>query len=583
MDVAAEQRRRERKENKRKRKAAEADPAAQDHQSGDAPVDSPANSENGIAKRKKKKKGTEEAEGESELQHNGAGSAKRENEKAKEQRLGRLGNVDKIIKSQHKQKQEKVRKQLQERHVKVSQKGSSNASSEYQQHAQLSSLPQSEIDDFLSEHHISITDPRPNGPNYRPILKFDYLPVMNEHQRAHFLTFSRPTPIQSAAWPSLFAGRDLVGVAETGSGKTLAFGVPLIHSITSLPVEEQKGLRALIVTPTRELAQQIDQQMDKLAMTVGCTVACLYGGVDKRAQSNKAKKANIVVATPGRLLDLIKDQVVSLDRIQYLVLDEADRMLDKGFEDDIRKIIGHTPSERQTVMFTATWPPSIRKLADTFMKEPVKINIGDNADGELRANTRIDQTVEVVEPHAKEKRLIDLLWQHQKGDKKGDRILVFCLYKKEAARVEMYINRNRLSCAGIHGDLSQDKRTNALADFKSGKTPILVATDVAARGLDIPNVKLVINLTFPLTVEDYVHRIGRTGRAGTSGKAITLFTEHDKAHSGALINVLKAANQTVPEELLKFGTTVKKKQHDAYGAFYKDPTDMKKATKITFD
>jgi len=202
------------------------------------------------------------------------------------------------------------------------------------------------------------------------------------------------------------------------------------------------------------------------------------------------------------------------------------------------------------------------------MISPTKITIGDRDD--LRANVRISQTIEVIDQHAKESRLLALLKQHQSGSQRDDKILVFCLYKKEATRVENFLRSRGLRVAGIHGDLSQAQRTQALAQFKDGGCPLLIATDVAARGLDIPKVKLVINVTFPLTVEDYVHRIGRTGRAGADGMAYTFFTEHDKPHSGGLVNVLKAAGQPVPEALLKFGTTVKKKEHAAYGAFYRE-------------
>jgi ATP-dependent RNA helicase DBP3 len=285
------------------------------------------------------------------------------------------------------------------------------------------------------------------------------------------------------------------------------------------------------------------------------------------------------------LNDLLNDRPKMLSCASYVVLDEADRMLDKGFEEDIRKIIAATApaSERQTLMFTATWPPSVRDLADSFMKQAVKITIGDNPSGELRANTRIRQVVEVVNQEDKQTRLFQLLKDHQRHNDVADRILVFCLYKKEATRIEHFIRTKGFKVAGIHGDLSQGQRLASLGAFKKGDVPILVATDVAARGLDIPAVKLIINVTFPLTAEDYVHRIGRTGRAGAEGKAITLFTEHDKALSGALINVLKAAKQSVPEALLKFGGTVKKKGHEVYGDFVKDVDMSKKASKITFD
>ncbi|KAF9696749.1 hypothetical protein EKO04_005546 [Ascochyta lentis] len=453
-----------------------------------------------------------------------------------------------------------------------------SADGEYQEDKELSQLPQSEIDAFLTKHVVTIDDPKP-GRKLRPIINFKYLPIKNEA----FAKFTTPTPIQAAVWPSLFAGRDAIGVAETGSGKTLAFGVPCVRYIQSLPKNKRRGVKAVIVSPTRELAVQIHDQLVTLAGPAGLGVVCVYGGVPKPPQIEACRTASIVVATPGRLNDLIGEGSCDLSSAEYVVLDEADRMLDKGFEEPIRQIITQCPKKRQTLMFTATWPPSVRELASTFMVSPVKITIGDNVSGELRANIRIKQEVEVVDPRAKEQRLLQLLRQYQSGKNKDDRILVFCLYKKEAMRIEQFIQRSGFRVGGIHGDLSQDKRTASLAAFKEGKVPLLVATDVAARGLDIPAVKVVINVTFPLTAEDYVHRIGRTGRAGQDGLAITLFTEHDKGLSGSLINVLKAANQPVPEELMKFGTTVKKKGHEAYGAFYKDTGDMKAATKITFD
>ncbi|KAB8301171.1 hypothetical protein EYC80_003067 [Monilinia laxa] len=456
----------------------------------------------------------------------------------------------------------------------------------YTEDSNLSALPQSEIDSFLTTNFITVTDPLSTSATLRPLTKFDYLPITDPAQRAPFKDFKAPTPIQAAAWPFLLAGRDVIGVAETGSGKTMAFAVPCVRYMSSLPKNQKnKGPRAVVVSPTRELAMQSYEQIVKLAKASGLECVCVYGGVPKDEQIRALKTADIVVATPGRLNDLINQGCADLSKARYVVLDEADRMLDKGFEEEIRKIINTTPSlgKRQTLMFTATWPESVRELASTFMTSPVKIAIGDNPTGDLRANSRIVQKVEVVEPRDKEYRLMQLLKQYQSGSQKDDRILVFCLYKKEATRVEGFIRQKGFRVAGIHGDLSQEQRTRSLEAFKSGNTPVLVATDVAARGLDIPAVKLVINCTFPLTVEDYVHRIGRTGRAGKDGLAITLFTEHDKAQSGALINVLKAANQPVPDELLKFGTTVKKKAHDAYGAFFKNVDTTKKATKITFD
>ena len=452
----------------------------------------------------------------------------------------------------------------------------------YTEDPALSARPQSEIVDFLAENYITIKDPA-SSTTLRPITKFSYLPSGD----SAFTAFKAPTPIQSAAWPFLLSGRDVIGVAETGSGKTLAFGVPCIRSIINSPSKKSAPARAVIVSPTRELAAQIHSQIEQLAKPATFSTVCVYGGVPKDAQRAALKTAHIVVATPGRLNDLINEGAADLSNVNYLVLDEADRMLDKGFEEEIRKIISTTtPLGRQTLMFTATWPPSVRDLATTFMTQPVHISIGaDNPTGELRANTKIKQLVEVVDPRGKQQRLLQILRQHQGPKNKNDRILVFCLYKKEASRVEGFLRQRGLRVAGIHGDMNQTARSASLDSFKSGQCPLLVATDVAARGLDIPAVKVVVNVTFPLTVEDYVHRIGRTGRAGAEGLAITLFTEHDKAQSGALINVLKAAGQEIPEELLKFGTTVKKKGHEAYGAFYKDvgAGEKKEATKIKFD
>lgn len=365
----------------------------------------------------------------------------------------------------------------------------------YTEDSQLTALPQSEIDIFLADNFISTTDPLSSFATLRPLTKFSYLPITDPAQRAPFRNFKAPTPIQAAAWPFLLARRDVIGVAETGSGKTMAFAVPCVRAISSLPASQRnKGPRAVIVSPTRELAMQSYEQIMELATVSGLRAVCVYGGVPKDEQRKSLKTADIVVATPGRLNDLIGEGCADLSKAQYVVLDEADRMLDKGFEEEIRKIINETLpiGKRQTLMFTATWPESVRALASTFMKDPVKIAIGDNPTGDLRANARIVQKVEVVDPRNKEYRLLQLLKEYQSGTQKDDRILVFALYKKEATRVEGFIRSKGFRVAGIHGDLSQEQRTRSLEAFKSGNTPILVATDVAARGLDIPAVKLVI-------------------------------------------------------------------------------------------
>ncbi|KAK0617520.1 P-loop containing nucleoside triphosphate hydrolase protein [Immersiella caudata] len=469
----------------------------------------------------------------------------------------------------------------------------------YKQTAALDAVSESEIQDFLKKAEIHISEL--SASSLRPITHFSQIPPSKLMSKKPFVTFNTPTPIQSASWPYALSGRDTIGIAETGSGKTLAFSVPCVEALSSVKKSKRFGghsthARAVIVSPTRELAMQTHAAISELASLVGLSAVCLYGGVNKDEQRVLLRKnsgADIIVATPGRLKDFLSEETVSLSEVMFAVLDEADRMLDKGFEDDIKQILGSCPprEKRQTLMFTATWPMSVRGLAEGYMVDPVKVTIGNRTrageDGEgateLQANSRIAQTVEVVDPHGKEQRLLALLREAQKGSAKNDRVLVFCLYKKEAVRVEKFLQWQGIRVCSIHGDLGQEQRTRSLEAFKAGTTSVLVATDVAARGLDIPEVKLVINVTFPLTIEDYVHRIGRTGRAGKQGKAVTLFTEHDKAHSGSLVNILRGANQPVPEELLKFGTTVKKKAHDSYGSFFKDVDMSKKGTKITFD
>ncbi|KAI2624478.1 P-loop containing nucleoside triphosphate hydrolase protein [Xylaria nigripes] len=325
-------------------------------------------------------------------------------------------------------------------------------------------------------------------------MQFSQLPASTLTAKNPFAAFKAPTPIQAASWPFGLSGRDIVGVAETGSGKTIAFGLPLVNAVLSMSKASSGGrIRAVVVSPTRELAMQTNEELSKLTNHVGLKTVCVYGGASKDDQRHLLRKADVIVATPGRLKDFLEEGAVKLDNAKFVVLDEADRMLDKGFEDDIKRIIGCTPKkgERQTLMFTATWPQSVQALALSFMTSPVRIQIGGNESGDLQANMRIEQRVEVVDQRAKEGRLLQLIKAHPKNE----RILVFCLYKKEATRVENFLQQRGVNVVGIHGDLKQEQRTRSLEAFKSGRTPVLVATDVAARGLDIPEVKLVINVT----------------------------------------------------------------------------------------
>lgn len=450
---------------------------------------------------------------------------------------------------------------------------------------------------FLEENNITIEAPEES--NERPPLPMiDFRELDGKIDAAVKKTldaqgFTTPTPIQACCWPVLLQNKDVVGIAETGSGKTFAFGLPALqHLVTKHKVlnSQKKGkagaqVNVLVVAPTRELAIQTEDNMSKLGKSMGIGMICLYGGVPKYEQVkllNQSPTVRTVVGTPGRVLDMAREGSLDLSNVTFLVLDEADRMLDKGFEPDIRAIIGMCKSReegRHTSMFSATWPPAVRGLAESFMNGPVRVTVGSD---ELSANRRVEQSVEVLQDgYAKERRLNEFL-RSVNAQRSKDKILIFALYKKEAQRVEQTLRRTGQSVSAIHGDMGQNERIASLERFKTAETPLLVATDVAARGLDIPNVEYVINYTFPLTIEDYVHRIGRTGRGGKTGKSITFFTDMDKAHAGELIRVLKDADQQVPDELTKFPTTIKKKTHSSYGDHFKEFVPGK-AKKITFD
>ncbi|KAJ1968040.1 hypothetical protein IWQ62_001489 [Dispira parvispora] len=426
-----------------------------------------------------------------------------------------------------------------------------------------------EAQDFYEEHSIAVESSTP----FYPYLTFAQAPFDSKIMSA-CSEFEKPSPIQSCCWPILHAPRDVIGIAETGSGKTFGFAIPGMQHILKRKADPQvkksrRGPLMLVLSPTRELAIQTEEQCVKAGNACNVRTICLYGGTPKGIQLKLIQSKpppEVIIATPGRLIDFVEGGNLDLSQVSYLVLDEADRMLDFGFEKAIRKIINNvTYQGRQTAMFSATWPESVRKLANEFLNEAVKVTIGSD---ELTVNRNVKQTVEVIEPEDKNRRLLALLEKYHKS--RTNRVLVFVLYKKEATYLEKWLQGRGWHVAGIHGDKNQVQRLQALEDFKSGSCPLLIATDVAARGLDIPNVEYVINYTFPLTIDEYIHRIGRTGRAGKQGISHTLFTSHDKAHSGELVNVLKSAEATVPHELLKFGTAVRKKEHKAYGAFFKD-------------
>ena len=391
--------------------------------------------------------------------------------------------------------------------------------------------------------------------------------------------FEKPSAIQQRGIVPFTKGLDVIQQAQSGTGKTATFCAGVLQQLDY----EKEECQALVLAPTRELAQQTARVFEEAGKTCGVRCVCVYGGAPKWEQKNLMKQGGgcaVIVATPGRLRDFMNDGDVRLDKVTMLVLDEADRMLDLGFEPEIREIAGQTRADRQTVMFSATWPMSIQGLAAEFMCNPVKVRIG--AEG-LKASHSVTQVVEVVEPNDKDSHLARVLKKYLGGKKPVPRTLVFALYKKECARLHENLRRQNWQAACIHGDMSQRDRELSVEAFKSGSSPLLIATDVAARGLDIKGVEYVINYTFPLTAEDYVHRIGRTGRAGQTGIAHTFFTLHDKARAGELANVLREAGAEVPTALTAFGTHVKKKESKLYGAHFKDIDTSVKATKITFD
>ncbi|THU89437.1 DEAD-domain-containing protein [Dendrothele bispora CBS 962.96] len=467
---------------------------------------------------------------------------------------------------------------------------------------------QSEITTYLTKNNITIDQPSSSSkPEPQAYLQFDQLPVPSS--LAFFSkNFKEPSPIQACTWPVALEGRDVVGVAETGSGKTLAFGIPALTRLISDPPsnfnKKNPGstITTLILSPTRELALQTHDQLVVLGEALGIGCVAVFGGVGKEGQikllqnkdrEGKGKVTRIIVGTPGRILDLMNDGVCDLSGVNFLVLDEADRMLDKGFEQDIRKIIGKTKQgdNRQTLMFSATWPEAVRRLATSFQRNPIRVTVGSD---DLTANSRVEQFVEVLEDgRKKENRLFHHLraFNHPKQpnpskskDHTESRILIFALYKAEAARLTSTLVRAGFATSSLHGDMTQSARLQALQEFKEGKAGLMVATDVAARGLDIPDVRAVINYTFPLTIEDYIHRIGRTGRGGKSGKSITFFTgeNQEKGLAGELNRVLTESGFDCAELREKFPMTIKKKEHSAYGAFYRDNVPATTRKKIVF-
>ncbi|KAF6718923.1 putative ATP-dependent RNA helicase DDX5 [Oryzias melastigma] len=415
----------------------------------------------------------------------------------------------------------------------------------YQEHPDVTHRPIQEVEQYRRSKEVTV-----KGRDCpKPIIKFNeaafpsYVMDMIVKQN-----FTEPTPIQSQGWPVALSGKDMVGIAQTGSGKTLAYLLPAIVHIQHQPfLEHGDGPICLVLAPTRELAQQVQQVAAEYGRASRLKSTCIYGGAPKGPQIRDLERGvEICIATPGRLIDFLECGKTNLRRCTYLVLDEADRMLDMGFEPQIRKIVEQIRPDRQTLMWSATWPKEVRQLAEDFLKDYVQINIGAL---QLSANHNILQIVDVCNDMEKEDKLIRLLEEIM--SEKENKTIIFVETKRRCDELTRRMRRDGWPAMGIHGDKSQQERDWVLNEFRYGKAPILIATDVASRGLDVEDVKFVINYDYPNSSEDYIHRIGRTARSQKTGTAYTFFTPNNMKQAGDLISVLREANQAINPKLIQ--------------------------------
>jgi ATP-dependent RNA helicase RhlE len=346
--------------------------------------------------------------------------------------------------------------------------------------------------------------------------------------------YREPTPVQREAIPAVLAGHDIMAGAQTGTGKTAGFALPLLQRLSAQPrVQGRRPVRALILTPTRELAAQVGESVAIYGRHLPLRSAVIFGGVNINPQIQALRQGiDILVATPGRLLDHVGQKTLDLSQVEILVLDEADRMLDMGFIHDIRRVLAQLPRKRQNLLFSATFPTEIKRLADDLLNRPMLIQVASpNAAAEL-----VEQVVHLVDRERKRELLSFLV-----GSRNWRQVLVFTRTKHGANRLSKQLERDGISAAAIHGNKSQGARTRALADFKQGGVRVLVATDIAARGLDIDQLPHVVNFELPNVPEDYVHRIGRTGRAGREGEALSLVCVDEHKLLGDIERVLKCS------------------------------------------
>ncbi|MCC7068841.1 MAG: DEAD/DEAH box helicase [Burkholderiales bacterium] len=362
--------------------------------------------------------------------------------------------------------------------------------------------------------------------------------------------YVKPTPIQAQAIPVVMAGLDVMGGAQTGTGKTAAFTLPILHRMlkhaNSSPSPARHPIRALMLAPTRELAIQIAESVETYAKHTGLRSTVVFGGVDIKEQKAAVRAGvELLVATPGRLLDHVEQKNLALNQVEVLVLDEADRMLDMGFIPDIVRIIGMLPEKRQSLLFSATFSDEIKQLADRMLKSPVLIEVA-------RRNTAAETvTQQIYRVHADDQRR---LLGHLVTAGDWQQVLVFCRSKLDTARLARALERDGFSTSAIHGDKTQEERIKALEGFKNGDIRILVATDVAARGIDIDQLPTVVNYELPFVAEDYVHRIGRTGRAGASGTAISFVTPDDGKLLAEIEKLIKRKIEEMPQpDLSRYG------------------------------
>uniref|UniRef100_A0A8B9KNE6 RNA helicase n=1 Tax=Astyanax mexicanus TaxID=7994 RepID=A0A8B9KNE6_ASTMX len=405
----------------------------------------------------------------------------------------------------------------------------------------------------------------------KPVMKFNEATFPNYVMEViNKQAWSEPTPIQAQGWPLALSGKDMVGIAQTGSGKTLAYLLPAIVHINHQPfLEHGDGPICLVLAPTRELAQQVQQVAAEYGRASRLKSTCIYGGAPKGPQIRDLERGvEICIATPGRLIDFLEAGKTNLRRCTYLVLDEADRMLDMGFEPQIRKIVDQIRPDRQTLMWSATWPKEVRQLAEDFLKEYVQINIGAL---QLSANHNILQIVDVCNDGEKDDKLIRLLEEIM--SEKENKTIIFVETKRRCDELTRRMRRDGWPAMGIHGDKSQQERDWVLNEFKYGKACILIATDVASRGLDVEDVKFVINYDYPNSSEDYIHRIGRTARSQKTGTAYTFFTPNNMKQANDLISVLREANQAINPKLLQMAEDRGGRSRGGRGGYKDDRRD----------